>query len=380
MGDVSTLRNGSEKRQSRGSPSRTKTALGEAADANERLRSVLASVSDCYFTLDGAYRITDLNEAAMEWVGPDPDRILGACLWDLCDPNAECSSVIRDGMEGRRRIRREVMSGLRPGHWLDLLVCPSTEGLSVFFTDITERRAAQAALDELAGRFLTVQEEERQRIAEELHDSTAQHLVAADLHLMRLKQYVSSGDGQKVLDEAADAVEEAARELRTFTYLLHPPGLEHGGLAGTVRAFVEGFARRTGLDTSVRMPDTADSLPFDVQRALLRVIQEALTNAYRHAAASRLIIDMRIGADTVKLRVLDDGCGLSCGVRKAAEGGALLGVGVTGMRARMVRFGGSLRLLSHARGTLVVAALPLGFASDLGSGREPAAAGPSAVH
>ena len=197
---------------------------------------------------------------------------------------------------------------------------------------------------------------------------------------MRLKQYVSSGEGQKVLDEAADAVEEAARELRTFTYLLHPPGLEHGGLAGTVRAFVAGFARRTGLDTSVRMPDTADSLPFDGQRALLRVIQEALTNAYRHAAASRLIIDLRVGADTLKLRVLDDGCGLSHGVRKAAEGGALLGVGVTGMRTRMVRFGGSLRLLSDARGTLVVATLPLGFASDLGSGREPAATGPTAVH
>ena len=147
-----------------------------------------------------------------------------------------------------------------------------------------------------------------------------------------------------------------------------------------MRAFAAGFARRTGLNTSVRMPDTADSLPFDIQRALLRVIQEALTNTYRHAAASRLIIDLRVGADTLKLRVLDDGCGLSCGVRKAAEGGALLGVGVTGMRARMLRFGGSLRLLSHARGTLVVATLPLGFAFNLGSGREPAATSPFAVH
>jgi signal transduction histidine kinase len=379
MGDLSSPRTTSEKRQQHDLRGRIGAAV-EVDHANERLRSVLASVSDCYFTLDRTYRITDLNEAARDWMGPDSDRILGACLWDLCDPRAECSLVIREGMEAYRRIRREVRSGLRPDRCLDLLVCPSTEGLSVFFTDVTEQRAATAALDELAGRFLTLQDEERHRIAEELHDSTAQHLVAADLHLMRLKQYVSSGEGQRVLDEAADAVEEAARELRTFTYLLHPPGLEHGGLARTVQAFAAGFARRTGLDTSIRMPDTADSLPFDVQRALLRVIQEALTNTYRHAAASRLIIDLRVGADTLKLRVLDDGCGLSCGVRKAAEGGALLGVGVTGMRARMVRFGGSLRLLSHARGTLVVATLPLGFASDLGSGREPAATGPSAVH
>ena len=252
------------------------------------------------------------------------------------------------------------MSGLRPGHFLSLHVCPSTDGLSVFFTDVTERHAAKTALDELAGRVLSLQDEERQRIAEELHDSTAQHLAAVVLHLMRLKQFVVP-EGHKVLDEAEDSAEEAARELRAFTYLLHPPGLEHGGLAGTVRAFAAGFARRTGLHASVSMPDAADNLPFDIQRSLLRVVQEALTNTYRHAAASRVTIDLRVGADALKLRVLDDGCGLSRGVRKAAEGGALLGVGVTGMRARMLRFGGSLRLLSDARGTLVVATLPLGL-------------------
>jgi signal transduction histidine kinase len=261
-------------------------------------------------------------------------------------------------MEERRRIRREVMSGLRPGHCLDLQVSPTEEGLSVFFTDITERRAAAAALDELAGRLLSLQDAERQRIAEELHDSTAQHLVAVGLNLMRLRQHVAPGEGQKVLDETADAVDEAARELRAFTYLLHPPGLENAGLAGTVRTFAEGFARRTGVQTSVRMPETTDNLSFEIQRSLLRVVQEALTNTHRYAAASRVAIDLRFGAQTLKLRVLDDGCGLAHGVRKAATGGPLLGVGITSMRARMLRFGGSLKLLSDARGTMVVATLP----------------------
>ena len=369
MDDVTPPRNASEKWPRRSLRSRTQASSAGAEDANERLRAVLASVSDCYFTLDRAYRITDLNEAAKDWVGPDPDRVLGACLWDLCHPEAECSRVIREGMQARQSVRREVMSGLRPGHFLSLHVCPSTDGLSVFFTDVTERHAAKTALDELAGRVLSLQDEERQRIAEELHDSTAQHLAALVLHLMRLKQFVLP-EGHTVLDEAEDSAEEAVRELRAFTYLLHPPGLEHGGFAGTVRAFATGFARRTGLDTSVSMPDAADSLPFDIQRSLLRVVQEALTNTYRHAAASRVTIDLRVGANTLKLRVLDDGCGLSRGVRKAAEGGALLGVGVTGMRARMLRFGGSLRLLSDTRGTLVVAILPFGF--------KPAGHGPQA--
>jgi signal transduction histidine kinase len=359
MEDLPSSPNATEKWPRPGLRRRPKVAPAEPEDASERLRSVLANVSDCYFTLNGAYRVTDLNKAAAEWTGSDPDRIVGACLWDLCRPDAECSLLIREGMEGRRRIRREVMSGLRPGRWLDLQVSPSGQGLSVFFTDVTEHRAAKTALDELSGHLLRLQDQERQRIAEELHDSTAQHLVAVGLHLMRLKQYVGSGEGQELLDEAADSVDEAARELRAFTYLLHPPGLESGGLTGTVRDFAAGFSRRTGLETSVTIAAAADTLLFDIQRSLLRIIQEALTNTYRHADASRVRIDLRVGACTLKLRVLDDGCGLTHGVRKAAAEGPLLGVGISGMRARLLRFGGGLRLLSDARGTLVVATLPL---------------------
>ena len=167
-------------------------------------------------------------------------RTFGTCA--ILRPSAAASSG--KAWKRAKASGREVMSGLRPGHFLDLHVCPSTDGLSVFFTDVTERHAAKAALNELAGRVLSLQDEERQRIAEELHDSTAQHLAALVLHLMRLRQFVLP-EGHTVLDEAEDSAEEAARELRAFTYLLHPPGLEHGGLAGTVRAFATGFARRT---------------------------------------------------------------------------------------------------------------------------------------
>ena len=254
MRDLSSPRNASDKWRWRGLRSRPKASAEEVEDANERLRSVLASVSDCYFTLNGP--TASPISTRRRWTGSGRIRTgswahaSGTCA--ILMPSAASSSG--KAWKQRHCVRREVMSGLRPGHLLDLHVCPSTDGLSVFFTDVTERRAAKTALDELAGRVLSLQNEERQRIAEELHDSTAQHLAAVVLHLMRLRQFVLP-EGHKVLDEAEDSVDEAARELRAFTYLLHPPGLEHGGLAGTVRAFAAGFARRTGLDTSVHMPD-----------------------------------------------------------------------------------------------------------------------------
>lgn len=130
-----------------------------------------------------------------------------------------------------------------------------------------------------------------------------------------------------------------------------------------------GFTRRTGVQTSVRMPEETDHLPFEIQRSLLRVIQEALTNTHQHAAASRVMIDLRFGAET--LRVLDDGCGLFRGFWTATAGGPLLGMGIAGMKARMLWFGGCLRLLSDARGTMIVATLPLG-SGLAGTDREPA--------
>jgi PAS domain S-box-containing protein len=337
-----------------------KAAQDQAIEVNERLQSVLTSVSDCYLTLDRTYRVTDMNEAAGQWVGIDRARMLGACLWDLCDPASGCSRIIRKGMEERHGLAGAVSSGMRPDRWIDLRVYPSAEGLSVFFSDITEHHAAQAAVDDLSRRILRLQDEERQRIAGELHDSTVQHLVAVSLNLMRLQKHLPTDEGQSLMEEIKGSVEEAVREIRIFTYLLRPPGLESGGLAASLKGFVTGFARRTELDISARIPDEADDLAFELQHTLMRVVQEALTNIYRHAGASRAIVDLRIGREAIKLRIFDDGRGLAQGVRAAAAiaQGSLLGVGVAGMRARLLRFGGSLRLLSSHRGTMVVASLP----------------------
>jgi two-component system, NarL family, sensor kinase len=198
-----------------------------------------------------------------------------------------------------------------------------------------------------------------------LHDSTAQHLVAVGLNLMRLQKFLKVREGRTVLEEIENSLDEATKEVRVFTYLLHPPRLAADGLRATLGEFAGGFSRRTGLATIVRAAEEVDALPFDLQRTLLRITQEALTNAHRHAEASRLIVDLRIRSGRVRLRVADDGRGLAAGVRCDASKGALLGVGISGMRLRLLQFDGDLKLLSGRRGTLVLATAPASAAQKL---------------
>ncbi|MFL5154914.1 MAG: sensor histidine kinase [Microvirga sp.] len=218
--------------------------------------------------------------------------------------------------------------------------------------------AARQELGELSEHLLVLQEEERRRIALELHDSTAQHLVAGTLGLM---QIVTVADGNSAVLKACAEVEasldKGLRELRIFTYLLHPPNLEREGLSATLREFVDGFCRRTGLAAAVRVSGAVDYLPFDLQRTLLRVVQEALANVQRHAMASRVSLVLRQRAGRVLLRVSDNGKGIA----DATAGGEpqRFGVGIRGMRARLKQFGGELRIKTKSRGTTLVAVVPL---------------------
>ncbi|WP_262271701.1 sensor histidine kinase [Microvirga yunnanensis] len=216
---------------------------------------------------------------------------------------------------------------------------------------------ARKQVNELSGQLLALQEEERKRIARELHDSTAQHLVAANLGLAGLEAQVQENpSGRKALAEVESLLTEALRELRIFTYLLHPPNLTKDGLQTTLRDFAEGFAGRTGLVARIRIPEEVDDLPPELQRTILRVVQEALTNVHRHAGASQVSVDAKIRSGRLVVRIRDNGHGMAG--PNGAEGRIRLGVGVTGMRARLEQFGGDLRITTGPGGTSVVAVVP----------------------
>jgi signal transduction histidine kinase len=218
---------------------------------------------------------------------------------------------------------------------------------------MTELVEARQDVREIAERLLTLQEDERQRIAAELHDSTAQHLVAVGLNLLRVEQFLPQRDGQRILDEIDRSLELALKELRIFTYLLHPPGIETDGLVSTAQAFADGFSKRTNLQTTCRIDARADVLPADLKRALFRIIQEGLANVHRHADASEVVVDLRLTSEDVILCVADNGRGMRRPRSEMSAGKPSLGVGIPGMRIRLHQFGGSLRIRSGRQGTIV---------------------------
>jgi PAS domain S-box-containing protein len=240
--------------------------------------------------------------------------------------------------------------------------------LVAVIADITERKTLEQEAAELSDRLITLQEEERQLIARELHDSTVQHLVAANLNLMSLRPKSASGNAE-VWDQVEGSMQEAMRELRTFSYLMHPPALHSDGLRSTIGQYVDGYAARSGLIAKVRLSPKLEDLPFQKQRALLRIVQEALANVHRHASASRVSVSLRRIAGSIHLTIADDGRGMEG--TSAAKGHASVrpGVGILGIRERARQFGGDLKMQTGSQGTRLHIVLPVSHASRAASSK-----------
>ena len=235
-----------------------------------------------------------------------------------------------------------------------------TSVLAALLMQTRRRRQAERSLKESEERASTLQEEERQRIAQELHDSTAQHLAAIGLNLMVLKGgKISDADKVRALEDMKGSLQEATRELRTFTYLLHPPGLQRDGLSATLERYVEEFGRRTGLETTLELDHGLDALPLLLQRSILRIVQEALANVHRHASASSVSVGLRRNAKQLHLVVSDDGRGIGEASRHSEGEPFRPGVGIQGMTARVQQFGGDVEIKSRPGGTTVHAVVPI---------------------
>jgi len=224
-------------------------------------------------------------------------------------------------------------------------------------TDIEDRKTAEEELRRVSGQLFRAQEEERRRIARDLHDSTAQHLVLLTAALERLKNSAAARSikFRGVFSEAQELAGLALREVRTLSYLLYPPMLDESGLEDAISHYVEGYGERTGVQVNVQVSPHLGRLGRDTEMVLFRVVQESLTNVQRHSGSRRAYVRLNRVEDQVKLEVRDEG--RSTG-RKGKEVRKILpGVGISSMRERVRQIGGELEIESTSAGTTVRATI-----------------------
>jgi PAS domain S-box-containing protein len=228
--------------------------------------------------------------------------------------------------------------------------------------DITERKQAEESLRQLSGRLLHLQDEERRRIARELHDTTGQSLAALTMNLSVLGASATTLEpkARKALFQSLALAESSSREIRTLSYLLHPPLLDEVGLISAVRWYTDGFSQRSGIAVDLDITSELGRLPSDVEITLFRIVQEALTNAHHHAASKSVRIRFERISSEVSLEIKDKGHGIPPETLKSIRiGSAKIGVGIAGMRERVNQLGGRLEINSSKRGTSVTAILPV---------------------
>ena len=235
--------------------------------------------------------------------------------------------------------------------------------------DVTDRKIAERELDAsvsqlhtLAGRLMHAQDEERRRIAELLHETTAQDLAALKMHLARLNRTAShmSERDRSALTESISLAEQSITEIRTLSYLLHPPFLDEAGLLSALRWYVAGFADRSGIKVELELPESFERPPLDTETALFRIVQESLINIHRHAGSETALIRLLCDAETLVLEIEDRGQGIpNSSLTHIMRGAGVAGVGIAGMFERIEQVGGRLEITSGDRGTTVRALLPL---------------------
>jgi PAS domain S-box-containing protein len=290
-------------------------------------------------------------------LGTSTEALIGVHLQNLVHP--EDSATLQrllgapelPSREGEVRLRKQDGTIL----WSKVSVnALSRDGVitGVLVTDLTTEKSNA----ELAARIQSVQDEERRNIARELHDSVGQLLTAVAMNLSSLQNAATNlGPAHaKLLEDSSVMVAEVTKEIRTISHLLHPPLLGVAGLSSAIRWYVDGFAERSNIAVQVEVPTELGRVSNEVEIALFRVVQESLTNVYRHSGCDSCSIKLEREGNWLHLEVRDAGKGIPNAAIAAS------GVGIRGMKERVRHLGGSLDVTSAEGGTTVIAHLPVG--------------------
>jgi two-component system, NarL family, sensor kinase len=350
-----------------------------AQQSQLRLAAIVDSTQDAILskTLEG--KILSWNQGAEALYGYSEKEMVGEPIYKIIptDRQDEMKQILQTLSEGRRVDHLETVRCRRDGTRVDVDITVSplkdssakVTGASAIARDISQRKKMEESLRQLSARILNAQDEERRRIARDIHDSTVQKLALLSMNLSQAEHTSDSVKAVSLIHASRELSNQCAQELRSLSYVLHPPMLEELGLASALKIYGEGFSQRSGIELQVEVPNDFERLPPEMEIALFRVAQESLSNIMRHSKSPRAKIKLaRNGA--IELGITDEGKGFTTGTTPSNGDveAASMGVGILGMSERMKQLGGTLRIDSGPGGTSVSAHLPYGRRVD---GQDP---------
>jgi PAS domain S-box-containing protein len=343
--------------------------------------------------------IVEVNRAALEAAGSTRDQVVGRKFWEpwwspLPEEVEALKEAIKNAAEGQS-VRSECCYCLADGsrRFIDRTLNPVAEEngqvrmIVATGLDITEQKKLRDELEsrvlertreleeknkalldqahvirEISGRLLHSQEEERRRIARELHDSSGQIVAALQMTLVPLEAEIRKKQPElsAPVKESLNLVDQLSKELRTVSYLLHPPLLDEAGLPSAIRWYVEGFSERSKIPVDLEITPDFGRLSHELEMTVFRIIQECLTNIHRHANGQAAMVRILRSGDEILVEVQDNGKGF--GGRSEGQDSSKTvreGVGIRGMRERVKQMGGTFEIRSSDSGTFVSAYFPI---------------------
>ena len=317
------------------------------------------------------------NDVLARMAGSQPDAMPGKSLEATFGRGLHADDVLRKVItSGQPMLDCEIARSARgrqteARYWsLNYFPIRDAKGevaqVGVIAVDVTARRNAEAAIRRLTARLLNLQDQERRRIAREIHDSLGQYLAGLKITIDMMAN-PAFAKKTELLSECSDLVQRCITETRTISHLLHPPLLDEAGFASAASWFVTGFSQRSGIPVTLDLPPNLPRLPNEVEIALFRVLQESLTNVHRHSESRSAEIYLKAGTEHVTLEVRDHGCGIpQQRLQQMQVDGTQSGVGLAGMRERVRELGGTFEIRSDRTGTAIRASIPLASAADAG--------------
>ena len=348
-----------------------KNAERSLRESEERFRGIVDTTPECVKLIAADGTVRHMNASGLKMIGADcADEVIGKSVYDLiaakdrdrfrelhdkiCGGDRGILEFDLVGLRGERRRMETHAAPLRnpDGTFLHLAVT----------RDITERRKAEEAIKEkeLSARLLQLQDEERRRIARELHDGVGQLLAAMSMNAagLDLEKSKLSPEARRCAEDNSKLIEQVSADIRTMSYLFHPPLLDDIGLDSALKWYVEGFSERSKIAAKLELSADHERLPQDYELCLFRIAQECLTNIHRHSGSPTALVSLVRSSDEVKLEVSDEGKGLDQETKAKIAAGETAGVGLRGMQERVRYLGGRVEIHSNGKGTTVTAIMP----------------------